>query len=130
MTNIATENKRLSNWLKWEIGREVGFSRNEVVINDVAGDLITGTVLGKVSATGKYKVAKETATDGSQIPAGILVYDTKVANATDIKVAILDKTAIVGKKGIILDATYNNDVKKNAAYAALEARFINVVDQV
>lgn len=130
MPTIATENKRLSNWLKWELAREVGFSRNEVTINDAAASLITGTVLGKVTATGKYKVAKETATDGSQVPAGILVHDTTVAANTDVKVAIVETTAIVGKNGIILDATYNNDAKKAAAYAALEAKLIKVVAQV
>lgn len=131
MSTIAVENRRLSNWLKWELAVEVAYCRKEVVVNDAAADLVTGTVLGKVTATGKYKVSVETAVDGSEVPAGILIYDTSVAAATDKQVAILAKgPAIVGAKGIILDDSFDDDAKVAAAHAALEAVGINVVAQI
>ena len=131
MTQIAVENRRISNWLKWELAPEVGFGRKTVVVNEAAAkSYVSGTVLGKVTATGKYKIAVETAVDGSQVPAAIVIHEQSIAATTDTKIAVLVKMAIVGKLGIVLDATYNDDTKKATAYAALEALNINVVDQV
>ena len=36
---------------------------------------VVGTVLGKVTATGKYKISVQTANDGSQNPIAIVVGD-------------------------------------------------------
>ncbi|HIF5759866.1 TPA: head decoration protein [Raoultella ornithinolytica] len=41
-----------------------------------------GTVLGMVTASGKYKLSVKTATDGSEVPAAILVDDVD-ASTTD-----------------------------------------------
>lgn len=132
MTTIATESKRLSNWLKWELAVEVAYCRKEVIANEAAAiAYVSGDVLGKVTATGKYKISKADATDGSEVPAGVVIYDTAIAAATDKGVAILAKgPAIVGKKGIRLDATFNTAPELAAAYAALEALGINVVEQI
>lgn len=132
MTTIATENKRLSNWLKWELATEVAYCRKEVIVNEASAiAYVSGDVLGKVTATGKYKIAKQTASDGSQVPAAIVVYDSAIGAGVDKGVSVVIKgPAIVGKKGIRLDATYNDDTKKGVAYAALEAIGINVVEQV
>lgn len=88
-----------------------------------------GTVLGKVTATGKYKVSVQTAVDGSQVPAALVllnsfgeVRDTVLVAATDTKfVALTRGKVIVAKEGLKLDATFDNDTKKQAAYDALKA---------
>lgn len=47
-------------------------SRDEVVIAAAAGALAAGTVLGKITASGKYVAYDNGASDGSQAAAGIL----------------------------------------------------------
>jgi hypothetical protein len=131
MSLIATENKRLSNVVKAELWPEMGFTRQVVVINDTAANLKVGTVLGKVTATGKYKVAVETATDGSKVADAILLQDVTLPNATDTKVLVLVKgPAIVAKGALVLHSSYDTQAKKDAVYDALEAKNINVHDSV
>lgn len=131
MTLIATEAKRLSNVVKQELWPETGFCRVAVTYNGTAATLVPGTVLGKVTADGKYKIAVQTATDGSEVADAIVMVEQTVAATTDTKVLCLVKgPAIVSKNGLILDATYNLDAEKAAVYAALEAKGINCNDAV
>lgn len=127
MTTIATDVYRQSDWLKFELHPEVAFSRKKVVLTvDAATTLLTGTVLGKVTATGKYKVAKEDATDGSKVADAILFMDVPLVTG-DNYVVVVNKFAQVSDKGLVLDASYNTDAKKQAVYAALEAKDIQVL---
>lgn len=131
MATIATELPRISNWLKWELAPEVGYCRKTVtLVVAAAGVLPTGTVLGKITASGKYVVALETAADGSKVPDAILIEELSLA-AGEYPVAVLLKgPAIVGKNGLGLDASYDTPAKLEVAYAALEAKNINVVEQI
>ena len=129
MTVVATDTQRLSNWLKYEEEPSLGLCHEVVTINEAAAKaLVTGTVLGKVTVGGKYKVAVETASDGSKVADAIYIgnvlgNDTQtVAAATDTKILVLKRgKAIVSKGNLLLDSTYDNDAKKNAVYASLEA---------
>ena len=131
MTLIATEAKRLSNVVKQELFPETGYCRLAVTYNGTAATLVPGTVLGKVTADGKYKIAVQTATDGSEVADAIVMVEQTVAATTDTKVLCLVKgPAIVSKDGLILDASYNLDAEKAAVYAALEAKGVNCNDAV
>lgn len=128
---IATENFRLSNVLKHEYEPSLGYCRETVVINDAAANLKIGTVLGVVTATGKYKVCVQTATDGSENAAAVLMEDKTIANSTDTKVlALVRGPAIVSKSGLVLDASFDQDDEKAAAYASLAAKGIVASDAV
>ena len=59
-------------------------SREEVIVSQTGGALVSGTVLGKVTATGKYKPYSNAATDGREVAAAIL-YNPLVANTGDRK---------------------------------------------
>lgn len=134
MPIVSTKTKTLGNWLKREFWIEEGFCRKVVTINGPAATLVTGTVLGKVTADGKYKVAIETAVDGSEDADAIFIGAVVSMEATatiplntDTEILVLIKgAAIVGTGGLILDATYDNDTKVQVVYAALEAKDINV----
>lgn len=131
MPVIATEAKRLSNVVKQELWPETGYTRAVVTVNDVAATLVPGSVLGKVTATGKYKVAVQTATDGSEVADAIVMQEIAVPATTDTKVLVLIKgPAIVSKAGLVLDATYNTAPELAAVYAALEAKGIACNDAV
>ena len=131
MPLIATEAKRLSNVVKQELFPEAAYCRLAVTYNGTAATLVPGTVLGKVTADGKYKIAVQTASDGSQVADAIVMVEQTVAATTDTKVLCLVKgPAVVSKDGLILDATYNLDAEKAAVYAALEVKGINCNDAV
>ena len=128
---FATESKRLSNVVKQELWPETGYTRAMVTVNDAAATLVPGTVLGKVTLTGKYKVAVQTAEDGSAVADAIVMQEVAVPATTDTKVLVLIKgPAIVSKAGLVLDATYNTAGELAAVYAALEAKGIACNDAV
>lgn len=132
MSVIATDTKRLSNMLKAELWAELGYCREVVTVNEAAAKTYAvGTVLGKVTASGKYKIAVETAVDGSKVGAAIVLADASIAATTDTKLVVLVKgPAVVSKGALVLDATYNDDTKKNALYADLAAKDIQVLETV
>ena len=129
MTVQFTDTARHSNLVKHELWPESGFCRKEVVVNEAAiKTYAVGTVLGKVTATGKYKIAVETAVDGSKVPAALVISDASIAAATDTKLVVIVKgPAEVSQGALGLDATYDDNTKKGVAYAALEALNINVL---
>lgn len=132
MPLIATEARRLSNVVKQELWPESGYTRAVVTANETAAkSYVPGTVLGKVTVGGKYKISVQTAADGSEVADAIVMEEITVPASTDTKVLVLIKgPAIVSKKGLVLDATHNTEGELAAIYAALEAKGIAVNDGV
>lgn len=130
MTVIATDTARLSSLVKHEMWPETGYCRKAVTVNEAAAKTYAvGTVLGKVTATGKYQICVQSAADGSQTPAAVVMDDYSIAATTDTKVLVLVKgPAEVSKAALVLDASFDLDAEKQAAYDALEALGINVLD--
>jgi hypothetical protein len=131
MAVIGTDTPRFSNVVKAELFPEIAYCRAVVTVNDAAATLNVGTVLGKVTVGGKYKVSVETEDDGSEVADAIVVQQIDVPAATDTKVVVLLRgPAAVSKAGLILDATYDDAPKKAVMYAALEAKGIKVLETV
>lgn len=131
MALIATEAQRYSNLVKEELWHEKGYCTKQVIVNDAAQTLALGTVLGQVTVGGKYKVAVETATDGSKVAAAVVVEAITIPATTDTKVLVMYRgPAEISKGALVLDATYDSDAKKLAVYDALEAKGIQVADAV
>lgn len=125
MSVISTESHVKGNVVKQELWADLGYCREVVTVNDTAGTLAIGTVLGKVTATGKYKRAVQTASDGSQVADAIVIAATTIAGSTDTKVlALIQGPAVVSRTGLVLDATYDTAPELAAVYAALEAKGI------
>jgi hypothetical protein len=128
---FASEDRRLSNMLKDELWKNHAYCRAVVTYNGTAGNLKIGTVLGKVTANGKYKIPVQGAADGSLVADAILIEDVTAALNTDRRVLVLIKgPAIVSKGALILDATQDLQAEKDAIYASLEAKGIQVNDSV
>lgn len=64
-------------------------SRDTLVIVSGSGKLLAGTVLGKITASGKYKPYDNDAVDGSQTAAAILVYDVDATSADATAVGLV-----------------------------------------
>jgi hypothetical protein len=113
---------------EYEVG--IAFCHENAVANEVA---ITpyrpGTVVGKVTATGKIKRQDASAADGSQVAYGVVSEDKTfdVAAATDTKVRVMVRgPAIVNKSMLVMGAGTDTDAEKLVVYAALEAKNILV----
>ena len=132
MALIATENLRYSNTVKNELWPSTGYCRKAVTVNEAgAVDYTIGRVLGKITASGKYVTATETAVDGSDAFAAIVLEDKSIAATTDTTVLVMVKgPAEVAKQALTLDSTYDDDAKKQVIYDAMEAAGINVLEQL
>lgn len=132
MPLIATDTKRLSNVVKQELWPDSAYCRALVTVNEAAAkEYVPGTVLGKVTASGKYKIAVQNAADGSQTADAIVMEKYTIAATTDTKVLVLIKgPAVIGKGGLVLDASYDLQAEKDAVYAALEAKGIQCNDTI
>ncbi len=122
-TNMSN---RMSAVIKSLYDPSSGYEFEAGVMNDAAGTLKMGTVLGKVTATGKYKVSLAAASDGSQVPAAVYVADVSgnptditLAANTDTKVLILTRgPAIVADAALVLGTGITLSAVKTA-FAAL-----------
>ena len=107
------------------------FHTDVVTANEAGTPTYTlGTVLGKVTATGKYIACVRTAVDGSQTPAAIYlgdgkmgaIVDTTLVAATDTPVLVLARgKVIVSKEALKLDASFSTTPQKQAAYDSLKS---------
>jgi hypothetical protein len=79
-----------------------------------------GTVLGIITATGKWTVSAAAANDGSQVPRGVLAFDIPDPGA-DIATAIYDQGSFVSEKLI-----YGTGHTAATVEAALRAASINM----
>ena len=128
---ISTETNVKGNVVKQELWADMAYCRTGVTINDTAGTLAVGTVLGKVTATGKYLRAVQSAVDGSAVAAAIVITPITILGATDTKVVCLTRgPAAVSKTGLVLGATYSTQAHFDAVYASLEAVGIQVLTTV
>jgi hypothetical protein len=102
MAVFATDSTRFSAVVKYELEPQLSICRESIVINDAAQTLRVGAVLGKVTATGKYKLAVAAAGDGSQTPVAVLIADVQgsskditLAAATDTKALVLARGPVI-----------------------------------
>ena len=126
MTIIATDSQRYSNVVKYEVEPSLAITRELVVVNDTAKTLKLGMLLGKVTATGKYKESVQSASDGSQNPVAVVIGKSELAAdvilpaTTDTKVlALVRGDAIVSKAGLKPHSSFDDATKLAAAYASL-----------
>lgn len=132
MPTISTDLFRKSNLVKQELFPEQGYNYDAVTVNEAAiKTYAVGTVLGKVTASGKYKICVQTAGDGSQTAAAVVVGDQTIPATTDTKVlAMVRGPAIVSKDALVLDASHDLQAEKDAIYASLTALGILVAPTV
>ena len=120
-TTTFTEPKTLSEVLKWQAG---DISRELVTIADEQGVLEIGTVLGKLSADGKYVAHVNAASDGSQTAVAVLAQRVDATEADVTNVVVIHRLAEVSALGLVWHSSVDNDVKKAAALAQLAANMI------
>ncbi|MCC4296303.1 head decoration protein [Aurantimonas coralicida] len=113
-----TEGRYASDWLKREA--DSLFSREEAVIASGAGVVVSGTVVGKITASGKYKPVTVAAVDGSEDAAGIVMWDVDATSA-DAPAVIIARDAIVVHQGLKYGADVDTSGERAAIHTALGA---------
>jgi hypothetical protein len=85
-------------------------SREQVTIAAAAPAMVSGQLLGKITASSKYTVYSNAASDGTEVVAGILLYNTK-DSAADQKAAIIARHAEVREADLVgVDAAAKVDL--------------------
>ena len=136
MTVIATRPEIFSQVFQDEYDPSSGITREVVTINLAAGATLTqGTVLAKVTATGKYLVQDASLAFGAGLEAaGVLIGADELtpsvvcATTTDTKALMLARgpaKVVVGK--LIMGAGTDTAAEKLAVYDALAAKGIVTV---
>lgn len=124
MATIFTEGAYASDWLKRE--EDSLYSREQVTIvsgsNSAGVPLKTGTVLGKITASGKYTPHTLGAANGAQTAVAILLTETVDASAADKRAVVIARDAIAMQYGL----TYGTDVTTSGNRATVNGQLASV----
>ena len=115
---VLTEQPSMGDVLKYEVNPN--YTR-EVITLLQGLPYPVGSVLGKITASGKYTLSPATGADGSQVASAVLLYavDATLADATGIVVA--RGPTIVSRAGLAYEGTVNDAAKITAKIAQLAA---------
>lgn len=125
MDNATMMTRALAFVLSESSGRR---SRANVTVASGEGVLEAGTVLGKVTASSKMVVspnAEVVGKEGAETATCILAYGID-ATDTDVEVAVIDRDAEVKVAMLTYHDSVDNDTKKDAKVAQLDAVGIRV----
>lgn len=89
---VFTEGKHTAEFLLSEGNGSI--SREQVTIAAAAGAMAAGTVVGKITASGKYAAYNNGASDGTEVAAGVL-YAAVPDSAADQSAVIIARSAEV-----------------------------------
>lgn len=95
-------------------------SREAITVVAGAGIIAPGSVLGKISASGKYKLSPDTGADGSQTAVAIALYGCDATSA-DQKIAAIVRDAEWNGNTLTYDATVNDSTKRTTKQTQLAA---------
>ncbi len=70
-----------------------------------------GAVLGRITASGKYKLATSGGSDGAQTASAVLLYAVDATGADAIGVVVARGPAIVSRAALVFDATVDDGAK-------------------
>jgi hypothetical protein len=124
---VLTEPPSMGDVLKYEVNPN--YTREVVTL--LAGTAYpVGAVLGRITASGKYKLATSGGSDGAQTATAVLLYavDATLADATGIVVA--RGPAIVSRAALAYDATVDDGAKIATKIGQLAAAGIVARDGV
>ncbi len=113
---VLTQPPSMGDVLKYEVNPN--YTRE--VITLLAGmPYPVGSVLGKITASGKYTLSPATGSDGAETATAVLLYavDATLADATGIVVA--RGPAIVSRAGLAFDASVDDAAKITAKLTQL-----------
>lgn len=99
---------------------DAGYSRGRGAVLSGSGKLAPGTVLGRITASGKLKPATATGSDGGQTAVAILAYAVDATSA-DADAVLIERHAIWNDKTLTFDSSVDDATKRAAKLTQLAA---------
>ena len=113
-----SESNYLGDLLKYEAPNL--FSRESITVA-AGANLSLGTVLGRITASGKYTLSPATGADGSQTAVAVLLYPVNATLADAVGIVVTRGPAIVSRAALAYEATVNDAAKIAAKITQLAA---------
>ena len=124
---VLTEPPSMGDVLKYEINPN--YTRDVVTL--LAGmPYPVGAVLGRITASGKYKLATSGGTDGAQTASAVLLYAVDATLADGVGIVVARGPAIVSRAELAFDATVDDAAKITTKIGQLAAAGIIARDGV
>ena len=115
---VLTQPPTMGDVLKYEVNPN--FTRETITL--LAGTAYpVGAVLGKITASGKYKFATSGGSDGAQTAAAVLLYAVDATEADATAIILARGPAIVSKAALVFDATVDDGAKVATKHGQLAA---------
>lgn len=115
---VLTEPPSMGDVLKYEVNPN--YTRE--VITLLAGmPYPVGAVLGRITASGKYKLATSGGTDGAQTATAVLLYAVDATLADAVGIVVARGPAIVSRAALAYDATVDDAAKITTKIGQLAA---------
>jgi hypothetical protein len=116
--SVLTQPPTMGDVLKYELNPN--YTRETVTL--LAGTYYpVGAVLGRITASGKYKLATSGGSDGAQTATAVLLYATDASAADQEAVVIVRGPAIVSKAALVFDASVDDAAKTATKHGQLAA---------
>ena len=113
-----TQTPSMGDVLKWDANPN--YTRETATL--LTGSIYSvGSVLGIITASGKYKLAEVGAVDGSAVAIAVLLTATDATAGDATGVILARGPAIVSKAALVFDATVNDAPKTDTKHAELVA---------
>jgi hypothetical protein len=116
---VLTQNRTLGDLLKYELN---GSYNREVVTLKAGTNYAAGSVLGRITASGVYRLSPHavvTGDEGAEVAVAVLVEAVDATAGQAKGVVVARGPAIVSKDQLVFDASVNDAAKRNAKYSQL-----------
>ena len=116
--SVLTQPPTMGHVLKYEVNPN--YTRETVTL--LAGIAYpVGAVLGRITASGKYKLATSGGSDGAQTAAAVLLYDVDATLTDAVGIVLVRGPAIVSRAALAYDATVDDGAKITTKLGQLAA---------
>jgi hypothetical protein len=122
---VLTQPPTMGDVLKYEVNPN--YTRETVPL--LAGTAYpVGSVLGRITASGKYKLATSGGADGAQSAAAVLLYAVDATLADAVGIVVVRGPAIVSRAALAYDASVDDAAKITTKISQLAALGVIVRD--
>jgi hypothetical protein len=105
---VLTDPPSMGDVLKYEVNPN--YTR-EVITLEQGMPYPVGSVLGRITASGKYRLATDDGSDGAQIASAVLLYAVDASLADAVGIVVARGPSIVSRAGLAYDATVDDGTK-------------------
>ena len=116
--HVLTEQPSMGDVLKYEVNPN--YTR-EVITLLQGMPYPVGSVLGRITASGKYKLATGGGSDGAQTASAVLLYPVDATLSDAEGIVVMRGPAIVSRAGLAFDASVDDGGKINTKISQLAA---------